>query len=178
MFEKKILIIVDYQTDFVTGSLKVPGAAALESGIAERVEKAYADGDKVVFLKDTHPKSYLQTREGRCLPVGHCIIGTEGHELYGKVKALENRHGSSTLDKLQFGCLDIPRLLRGEQIRPAEFVLAGLATEICVISNALILKAQFREVPVKIESALCAGLTPEGQEAALAVARACQVEIV
>ncbi|GHU99452.1 amidase [Clostridia bacterium] len=178
MFEKKVLIVVDYQVDFVAGALKAEGAAALETPLCQRIERAYDDGDKVIFLKDTHPKSYLQTLEGHYLPVEHCIVDTKGRELYGKVKALENKHGSSTVEKLQFGCLDIHRLLHNEQIQPIEFVLAGLVTEMCVISTALILKAQFRETPVKIEAALCAGATQEGQEAALKVARACQVEVI
>jgi nicotinamidase-related amidase len=178
MLEKKVLIIVDYQVDFVSGSLAVAGAAALEDGIAARIRRAYDDGDKVIFLKDTHPKSYLDTLEGKYLPVEHCIAGTEGHALYGKVRELEHRDGASTLEKLQFGTLDIPRLLRREQIAPTEIVLAGVATDICVISNALILKAQFREVPVRIEGALCAGITPERHEAALLAARCCQVDVI
>ena len=178
MFERKILVVVDYQNDFVKGPLKAPGAAALEGPLCRRIEKAYADGDKVIFLKDTHPKSYLLTQEGRRLPVEHCIVESEGHELYGKVKELENKHGASSLEKLQFGSLDIPRLLHNEQIKPTEFCVCGLVTEMCVISNALILKAQFREVPVKLEGKLCAGVTKEGHEAALLVAKSCQVDVI
>ena len=178
MFEKKLLVVVDYQNDFVTGPLKAPGAAALERPLCARIEKAYADGDKVVFLKDTHPKSYLQTQEGRRLQIEHCIVESEGHELYGKVKELENKHGATSLEKLQFGSLDIAKLLHTEQIMPTEISVAGLVTEMCVITNALILKTQFREVPVKIEGKLCAGVTKEGHEAALKVAKACQIDVI
>ena len=178
MFEKKVLVVVDYQNDFVTGTLKAPGAVALEGRISERIEKAYDDGDKVVFLKDTHPKSYLQTQEGKRLPIEHCIVESEGHELYGKVKELENKHGSTSLEKLQFGSLDIAKLLYTEQIKPTEISVIGLVTEMCVITNALILKTQFRETPIKIEGALCAGATKEGHKAALLVAKACQIDII
>jgi len=178
MLEKKVLIVVDYQSDFVDGSLKVAGAAALEIPLAARIAQAYDDGDKVIFLKDVHPTSYMQTLEGKYLPVEHCIVDTPGAALYGKVKTLEHQHGSSTIEKLQFGTLEIHRLLHNEQIKPIEFTLAGLTTDICVISNAIILKTQFRETPVKIIASLCAGLTNEGHEAALKVAKACQVEVL
>ena len=178
MLEQNVLVVVDYQNDFVSGPLKVPGAVEIENAIVKRINAAYENGDRVVFLKDTHPKTYLQTLEGKNLPVEHCIAESEGHNLYGKVKALEGRCGSTTIEKLQFGTTDIPARLKALQVVPKEFALTGVATEICVISNALILKTQFRETPVKIYSDACAGMTKAAVEAALSVAKSCQIEII
>ena len=178
MLEQNVLVVVDYQNDFVCGSLPVPDAAAIEDAVAQRVEAAYQNGDRVIFLKDTHPKTYLQTQEGKHLPVPHCIGGTKGHGLYGRLKALEGLHGSVTVEKLQFGTFDIPARLKTLRVAPKSFTVIGVATEICVISNALILKSQFRETPVTIDSGACAGLSKEAEDAAFSVARACQIEIV
>ena len=177
MLEQNVLVVVDYQNDFVCGPLKVPGADAIEAAVAARIEAAYKNGDRVIFLKDTHPKTYLKTLEGKHLPVEHCIAESEGHDLYGKVKALEGKHGSITIEKLQFGTFDLPHRLKALQVVPKEFALIGVATEICVISNALILKSQFRETPVKICADACAGMSKAAQDAAFSVAKACHVEI-
>ena len=178
MLEQNVLVVVDYQNDFVRGPLKVPGADAIENAVAARIEKAYENGDRVIFLKDTHPKTYLKTLEGKHLPVEHCIAQSEGHNLYGRAAALEGRHDSITIEKLQFGTLDIPRRLKALQVVPKEFALIGVATEICVISNALILKSQFRETPVKIYADGCAGMSKAASDAAFSVAKACHIEIL
>ncbi len=170
MLEQKILVVVDYQNDFVTGSLKVPGAAGIEGAVAKRINDAYANGDQVIFLKDTHPATYLKTLEGKNLPVKHCIVSTKGHALYGAVAALENKNGSMTIEKMQFGTLEIPHRLKTAQIIPKEFALIGVATDICVISNALILKSQFRETPVKIFRDACAATSAEAEAATYKVA--------
>ena len=175
MLEQNILVVVDYQNDFVTGALKVAGAALIENAVAKRIADAYGRGDRVIFLKDTHPKSYLKTLEGQNLPVEHCIAETEGHKLYGKIAALESKCGSITIEKLQFGTTDIPARLKALQVVPREFALIGVAAEICVISNALILKTQFRETPVKIYADACAGMTKAAVEAALLVAKSCHI---
>jgi len=178
MLEQKILVVVDYQNDFVTGALNVPGAYKIESAVIERINAAYENGDRVIFLKDTHPKTYLQTLEGKNLPIEHCIAESEGHNLYGKVKALEGLCGSITIEKLQFGTTEIPQRLKALQVSPKEFALVGVAAEICVISNALILKTQFRETPIKIYKDACAGMTKAAVDAALSVAKSCHIEII
>lgn len=178
MLEQNILVVVDYQNDFVRGPSKVPGADAVEGAVAAHIAAAYENGDRVIFLKDTHPKTYLKTLEGKHLPVEHCISETEGHNLYGKVKALEGKHGSVTIEKLQFGTFDIPARLKTLQVVPKEFALIGVATEICVISNALILKSQFRETPVKIYADACAGMSKAASDAAFGVAKSCHIEVI
>ena len=177
MLEQKILVVVDYQNDFVSGSLSIPDAAEIENAVVKRIEAAYADGDRVIFLKDTHSNTYLKTLEGKNLPVKHCIAKTEGHMLYGKVKDLEGRNGSITIEKAQFGTLDIPNRLKIAQIVPKEFALIGVALDICVISNALILKSQFREVPVKIYKDGCAATSPAAEKATYAVAASCHISV-
>lgn len=178
MLEQNVLVVVDYQNDFVTGSLKIPGADKIEAAMVKRINEAYENGDRVVFLKDTHPKSYLNTLEGQNLPVMHCIVETEGHKLYGQVRPLEGKHGSITIEKMQFGALDIPAKLKTAQVIPKEFALIGVATDICVISNALILKSQCRETPVKIYRDACAGTTKAAEEASFAVAQSCHIKII
>jgi len=177
MLEQKVLIVVDYQNDFVSGPLKVPGADKIESAVISRINTAYQNGDKVIFLKDTHPKTYLDTLEGRNLPVEHCIAASKGHKLYGAVAALEGMHGSITIEKRQFGTFDIAARLKAAQVVPTEFALIGVAAEICVISNALILKSQFRETPVKIYADGCKGMSKAAEAAAWAVARACHITV-
>ena len=178
MLEQNVLVVVDYQNDFVSGPLKVPDADKIEDAVAARITAAYANGDTVIFLKDTHPKTYLKTLEGKNLPVEHCIAETHGHKLYGKVSLLEGLHGSISINKRQFGTTDIPARLKAAQILPKEFALIGVAAEICVISNALILKSQFRETPIKIYADACAGMTKAAVLAAWSVAKACHIEIV
>jgi nicotinamidase-related amidase len=178
MLEQNILVVIDYQNDFVTGPLKVPGADKIENAVAKRINAAYENGDRVIFLKDTHPKTYLKTLEGKNLPVEHCISMSEGHNLYGKIKALEGLHGSITIEKLQFGTTDIPSRLTRLQVVPREFALIGVASEICVISVALILKTQFRETPIKIYSEATAGMTKAAVEAAWSVCKSCHIEVI
>ena len=178
MLEQNILVVVDYQNDFVTGPLKVPGAVEIENAVVKRIKAAFENGDRVIFLKDTHQKTYLKTLEGKNLPVEHCIIESEGHQLYGKVKALEGLQGSITIEKLQFGTTDIPERLKRLRVSPREFALIGVASEICVISNALILKTQFRETPIKIYSDACAGMTKAAIEAAWSVCKSCHIDVL
>ena len=178
MLEQNILVVVDYQNDFVTGPLKVPGADKIEAAVIKHINAAYKHGDRVIFLKDTHPKTYLQTLEGKNLPVEHGFAGSHGHKLYGGVEKLENQHGSITIEKRQFGALNIAAQLSAAQVVPKEFALIGVATEICVISNALILKSQFCEVPIKVYRNACAGMTKAAEAAAFDVMRSCHIEIL
>ncbi|MEG1153768.1 MAG: isochorismatase family cysteine hydrolase [Ruthenibacterium sp.] len=169
---KNILIVIDYQNDFVTGSLGNPAAAALEDGIAEKVQQHLEKGGAVLFTRDTHTEDYLTTREGKFLPVSHCIKGTDGWGLYGKLARYESntRDNVAIINKPTFGCAALPAeveaLCGGE---PSSIEICGVVTDICVISNAVLLHSAFLNAKISIHQALCAAATEEGHKRAIAV---------
>lgn len=165
----KFLIVVDMQVDFITGSLGSAAAQAIVPGVVEKV-KGF-DG-AVIFTRDTHGEDYLQTQEGRKLPVRHCIRDSEGWQICPELKSLVIR----VVDKPTFGSLELVHLLSKERVE--EIHLCGLCTDICVISNAMLLKAAFPEVPVFVDAACCAGVTEEGHRTALEAMKAVQIEII
>lgn len=167
---KKVLIVIDMQKDFVDGALANPDAQTIVSDIAEYV-KAY-DGD-VIATRDTHQENYMQTAEGKKLPVPHCIENTDGWKIADEISAALQARNAMILNKPTFGYLGWGML--GEY---DEAELVGTCTDICVVSNALVLKAMFPDLIVKVNAPLCAGTTKENHEAALAVMACCQVEIV
>lgn len=167
---KKVLIVIDMQKDFVDGSLSNPDAQAIVTAIASYV-KAY-DGD-VIATRDTHQANYMQTAEGKKLPVPHCIENTDGWQIVDEIDAVLQEKGARILDKPSFGFLGWGML--GEY---DEAELVGTCTDICVVSNALIIKAMFPELTVKVNAPLCAGTSQANHNAALAVMGCCQVEIV
>ena len=172
---KKILVIVDMQNDFVDGALGSKEAVAAVPAVVKKTEGF--DGE-IFVTYDTHRENYLKTAEGKKLPVPHCIKGTEGWELYPDVlKALAGRKYTK-VEKVTFGSVDLPRLIKNK-VGKEEFSVEviGLCTDICVVSNALILKANFPEAPVIVDPACCAGVTPEKHEAALETMRSCQIEV-
>lgn len=167
-----VLIVVDYQTDFVTGSLGNPAAAALERGIAEKVEQTLRQGGCVVFTRDTHDAQYLDTREGKFLSVPHCIEGMPGWHLHGSLARYEQADDPCVLlvNKPTFGCDALPgrvQTLCGGA--PARIELCGVVTDICVISNAILLHSHFLNAEICVHEALCAAATPESHRRALAV---------
>ena len=166
----KFLIVVDMQVDFTTGSLGSPHAAAI---IPHVVEKVKAFDGKVIFTRDTHGENYLQTQEGTKLPVVHCIKDTDGWQICDALLP----YADTVIDKETFGSMDLPHVLRqmGEPID--SITLCGLCTDICVISNAMIVKAAFSEVPVSVDATCCAGVTEESHRTALNAMRAVQIEI-
>ena len=166
----KFLIVVDMQVDFTTGSLGSPHAAAI---IPHVVEKVKGFDGKVIFTRDTHTQDYLQTQEGTKLPVVHCIKDTDGWQICDELLP----YADTVIDKETFGSMDLPQLLRqmGEPID--SITLCGLCTDICVISNAMIVKAAFPEVPVSVDATCCAGVTEESHRTALDAMRAVQIEI-
>ena len=172
---KQFLIVVDMQKDFVDGALGTKEAAAIVPGVAEKI-KAF-DGE-IFVTYDTHFADYMDTAEGRKLPVPHCIKGTDGWQLDKTVAAALEGKDYKTVEKLTFGSVELPRMLKlaaGEE--PFSLELIGLCTDICVVSNALLLKANFPEVPMTVDSACCAGVTPETHQAALATMACCQIDI-
>ena len=172
----KLLVVVDYQKDFVDGALGYPGAETLEGPLCDKVKAALADGWKVIFTRDAHAPDYLDTREGRNLPVPHCIRGTQGWALDARITEALEKKTHRIIEKPTFGSTQLPHLIHSE-LQPDEALsieLVGLCTDICVVSNALILKAAFPEADVRVNPDLCAGSTPENHAAALQTLRSCQ----
>jgi len=171
---KSILIVVDMQNDFITGSLGSDRAKNIVPRIAEKIEAARKRGDFIVYTQDTHEKTYLESFEGKHLPVSHCIRGSEGIQIYPE---LAPRQGEIVLEKPTFGSVELPGLLK-PYIKPDTVIeLCGVCTDICVVSNALLLRAHYPENEIVVDSAACAGVTPEGHEAAVTTMRACQIEV-
>ena len=172
--EKKILLVVDIQNDFVAGSLGTAEAQAIIPAVKEKIKMHREAGSLIIFTRDTHGEDYLETPEGKKLPVPHCIYGTYGWEL---VDGLYD--GDCILDKKTFGMADIyskiSERMNGGEIESIEII--GLCTDICVITNALIIKTSAPDVPVIVDPAACAGVTPETHEAALKVMEMCQIDV-
>ena len=166
----KYLIVVDMQVDFITGSLGSDLATAIVPNVVEKV-KGFEG--KVIFTRDTHYADYMQTQEGTKLPVPHCIKDTAGWQICDQLLP----YVETVIDKVTFGSVELPQLIRefGEPINEIE--LCGLCTDICVISNAMILKAAFLEVPIAVDSSCCAGVSVESHKTALDAMKAVQIDI-
>lgn len=163
----KYLIVVDMQNDFITGTLGSESATAIVPNVVEKVKRFEG---KMIFTRDTHFADYMQTQEGKKLPVKHCIKDTEGWQICDELKPYVNE----VVDKITFGSVDLPQTITDAD----EIELCGLCTDICVISNAMILKATFPEVKITVDSNCCAGVTAESHNTALAAMKAVQIEIV
>ena len=175
----KLLVVVDVQNDFVDGVLGTPEAQAIVPNVKKKIAEYLSNGDKVVYTRDTHGKNYLGTQEGRKLPVPHCIEGTDGWQikdgLYGA--------GAPVINKYTFGYTGWMHYLTYNEIinSPDELEsieIIGLCTDICVISTAMILKAEFYETPIIVDSACCAGVTPASHKNALEAMKMCQIEVI
>lgn len=167
---KKILIVVDMQNDFIDGALGTAEAVSIVPYVKEVIENF--DG-KVFFTRDTHFDNYMQTEEGKNLPVPHCIKGTHGWQIRAELDALRK---TEPIDKITFGSTKLMDVLRSEgEIESITFV--GLCTDICVISNAILAKANFPEVPLTVDAKGCAGVTPESHARALEAMKICQIKI-
>lgn len=170
----KVLVVVDMQNDFLTGTLANEEGCRIVPKLKALIEKEAAEGAMVVFTRDTHHDDYLNTQEGKLLPVEHCIKGTKGHEITPELAMYAT--SENTIDKLSFGCLELGSWiyeLLGET--PEEIILTGVCTDICVISNAMILKAAFPETPIRVIGSCCAGVTVESHETALKAMAASQI---
>ena len=171
---EKLLIVVDMQTDFVNGSLGTPEAQAIVPKVREKI---LAHKGPVIFTRDMHEKNYPETQEGRFLPVPHCIRGTEGCEIIPELKALSRRKGVRIIDKPSFGSTVLAALVSEQRDRFESIELIGLCTDICVVSNALLIKAVLPEMPLYVDADCCAGVTPESHKAALTTMKFCQITI-
>lgn len=168
----KYLIVVDMQKDFVDGALGTKEAVAIVPAVKKRIEKALDAGETVIFTRDTHEENYLETQEGKNLPVKHCIRGTEGWEIIPELK----QYAKNVFDKPTFGSRELGEYLANEN-NAEEITVIGLCTDICVISNALLIKAFLPEVPIFVEKECCAGVTPESHENALKAMQSCQIMV-
>ena len=177
----KLLIVVDMQKDFVDGALGSPEAAAIVPAVVEKIRAYREAGDPIIATRDTHGENYLSTQEGKNLPVVHCVRGTAGWQLDAAV-AEALGPDAVIVDKPTFGSTELVRLVGeyvekfGEENVHAELI--GLCTDICVVSNALLLKATYYEMPLSLDPKCCAGVTPAKHDAAIETMRSCQIEIL
>jgi nicotinamidase-related amidase len=166
----KYLIVVDMQNDFITGSLGSELAKAIVPNVVEKVKNFEG---KIIFTRDTHFADYMQTQEGKNLPVEHCIKDTDGWQICDELKPYVNK----VVDKITFGSTNLPKMLQDYDEKIEQIELCGLCTDICVISNAIVLKAAFPEAKIAVDSNCCAGVTVESHNTALNAMKAVQIEV-
>ena len=167
----KILVVVDMQKDFIDGALGTKEATLIVPYVKELIESF--DG-KVLFTRDTHFDNYMETEEGKKLPVPHCIKGTDGWQIHPSLDALRK---TDAIDKITFGSTELVEVLgRENDIEGITFV--GLCTDICVISNVMVVKAFYPEIPLTVDARGCAGVTPESHKRALEAMKVCQIDII
>ena len=165
---KRTLIVVDMQKDFIDGTLGTKEAVGILQNVKNKIEEYKLRGDEIIFTRDTHQNNYLETNEGRNLPVEHCIENSAGWEIYSELIV----DGATYINKPAFGYMD------WKQFELEDVEIIGLCTDICVVSNALIIKSTFPEIDVTVDARCCAGVTPETHEAALTTMKCCQVKII
>ena len=172
---KKFLVVVDMQKDFVDGALGSKEAVAIVPNVVKKINEF--DGE-IFVTYDTHFDNYIETNEGKNLPVPHCIKGTDGWKLNDEVAAALNGKEYTEVEKITFGSVKLPELVKaaaGDEKFTVELV--GLCTDICVVSNALMLKANFPEMDMFVDSTCCAGVTVESHEAALTTMKMCLIGV-
>jgi nicotinamidase-related amidase len=177
----KVLVVVDMQNDFITGSLGTPEAQAIVPNVKKKIDEAVNNGDLIIFTRDTHWEDYLDTREGQCLPVEHCMRESYGWEIHEDLMP-SNYNFVAVVDKYTFGDYDLPEKLGNAfdvlANNVSEIELIGLCTDICVVSNALLLKSYFYDgFNISVDATCCAGVTPESHEAALKTMEMCQINV-
>jgi nicotinamidase-related amidase len=169
---RRLLIVVDMQNDFIDGSLGTPQARRILPSVKAKIDEYRKNDDEVLFTRDTHRDDYLETQEGARLPVVHCTEGTYGHSITEELDTC----GCTVFDKPTFGSLQL-----AEQVAAGnydEIELCGLCTDICVISNAVILKARLPETKITVDARCCAGVNEKSHKAALLTMRMCQVNVI
>lgn len=173
---RNILVVVDMQKDFTYGALRNEAAIAVIGKVAEKIRSHEGE---VIFTYDTHGADYSQTQEGRKLPVPHCIEGTDGWELVEEIDALCKAGSCRVYRKNTFGCMQLAEdIVKMHTEKPIDSIeVIGICTDICVISNAMLIKAAVPEVTVKVDSGCCAGVTEESHETALKAMAGCQIEV-
>lgn len=171
----KVLVVIDMQNDFINMALGTKEALAIVPNVKNRINQSVMNGDLIVFTRDTHDNHYMETQEGVNLPVPHCIKGSIGWQISQEL----NTDGAIIIDKPTFGTLKLAEVIKeGTGGKIDEITLIGLCTDICVISNAMILKAQFPEVKLLVDASLCAGVTKESHNNAINAMKMCQITIM
>ena len=169
----KLLIGIDMQNDFIDGALGTAEAVAIVDKVASKIQAARAEGTEVWFTRDTHEENYLETQEGRNLPVKHCIRETFGWQISSALEVAD----SPVIDKPTFGSVELAEKAAAlDHLESVELV--GLCTDICVISNSMLLKARLPELPVAVDAGCCAGVTPASHENALNAMKMCQIAVI
>ena len=171
-FKMKILVVIDMQNDFIDGSLGTAEAVKIVPNVREKIKSYKAQGLDVVFTRDTHYENYLSTMEGKKLPVMHCIKNTHGWEISPEL----DTDGCTIINKPSFGSLELAEFIASDP-KVTEVEIVGLCTDICVISNAMIIKARLPEIKITVDSSCCAGVTPESHENALNAMKMCHIDI-
>ena len=168
----ELLIVVDMQHDFIDGSLGTTQAQAILPKVRNKIENFKGN---IIFTRDTHQKNYLTSQEGKNLPIEHCIEGTKGWQIHDQLSDLVSNY---IVDKITFGSSALPQYILSNIKKPTKITLIGLCTDICVISNALLLKAFFPEIVIVVDASCCAGVTNESHLTALKAMQACQIQIM
>ena len=172
---KDILSVVDMHTDFVDGALVSAEAVAIVDNVVEKINNFEGD---IIATYDTHEENDMETREGKYLPVPHCILGTDGWELDARVQKALDEKGFRAVKKPTFGSVDLVDIIKEYDVNDIKVTLIGLCTDICVVSNALLLKANFTEMDIAVDAKCCAGVTVEKHLAALETMRSCQIDVI
>lgn len=174
----KILVVVDMQKDFVNGSLGSKEAQAIVPNVIEKIKACQADRYSIVLTQDTHDENYLDSTEGKYLPVKHCVKGTEGHNILDEI--IDVIEYADVIEKPTFGSYDLIYHIKDwftdRGIEEIQFI--GVCTDICVMANCILAKTSFPDAKVVVDSSCCAGVTPESHAAALTVLKSCQVEVI
>lgn len=173
MGNKKVLLVIDMQNDFIDGTLRNEEAMKIIENVNKKITKYRENGDTIIFTRDTHDTNYLNTNEGKNLPVLHCIKGTEGWQISSKVNVGEH---DKIIDKPTFGSLELAEYIA--TIEPEKIELIGVCTDICVISNAMILKAKLPEIEISVDATCCAGVTPQSHKNALEAMKMCHINVI
>ena len=169
----KILAVIDMQNDFIDGSLGTKEAENIVPAVAEKIKSFKNSENEIVFTRDTHHENYLSTMEGKNLPVVHCVKNTKGWEISDKLDTSD----CTIIEKPTFGSYDLAEFIAGNP-QIDEVVLVGLCTDICVISNAMLIKAKLPEIKITVDSSCCAGVTPQSHENALSAMKMCHIDII
>ena len=173
---RKVLVVVDMQKDFVDGALGSNEAVAIVDNVVNKINEF--DGE-IIVTYDTHQNNYMETREGKYLPVPHCIENTDGWLLNNKVEmALSGKKPLTRITKPTFGSVKLVDLLSDVDEKNTEVTLIGLCTDICVVSNAMLLKANYPEMNIVVDASCCAGVTVESHNAALTTMKMCQIDVI
>ena len=172
---QNILVVVDMQNDFIDGALGTKEAVAIVPAVEEKIKNFEG---RVIFTRDTHEENYMDTQEGKNLPVPHCINGTDGWKLDANVQKAVDKKEYKAIEKPTFGSTELPEYIKANyNPEEIEIELIGLCTDICVVSNALLIKADFPNVDITVDASCCAGVSPESHKAALETMKMCQIDI-